>query len=167
MLIDEIEELNNTLYRAFGKLKENSGNINNPEHGESIANKIMELYELDYKLIYGRFEAEEKHADELDIRKTARRNELDRRKKELQPRTRRPWYFLFLIKRRNRADELTEREADANAGLFLNAKEKAVEELEKILEQADNAEINEAFDEPYGGQGKAAEPETADTFLTA
>ena len=67
MLIDEIKELNETLYKAFGKLKENSDNINDTAHKKSVADKIMELYELDYKLIYGKFEAEEKHAAELDI----------------------------------------------------------------------------------------------------
>ncbi len=152
MLIDEIKELNETLYKAFGKLKENSDNINDTAHKKSVADKIMELYELDYKLIYGKFEAEEKHAAELDIERTARKCELERRKKELTPKVRRPWYFLFLIPFKNRAEQLTGREAGANADKFLNAKERAVEKLEKILEDADNAEISEAFDEPHTGQ---------------
>ena len=152
MLIDEIKELNETLYKAFGKLKENSDNINDTAHKKSVADKIMELYELDYKLIYGKFEAKEKHAAELDIERTARKCELERRKKELTPKVRRPWYFLFLIPFKNRAEQLTGREAGANADKFLNAKERAIEKLEKILEDADNAEISEAFDEPHNGQ---------------
>ena len=35
MLIDEIKELNETLYKAFGKLKENSDNINDVEIGRA------------------------------------------------------------------------------------------------------------------------------------
>lgn len=152
MLIEEIDELNETLYKAFGKLKENSGNINDAAHQKSVANKIMELYELDYKLIYGKFEAEEKRAAELDIKQTARKCELERRKKELTPKIRRPWYFLFLVPFRNRAEKLTGREAYANAEKFLNAKQRAVEELEKMLEAADNADTSEAFNEPQSEQ---------------
>lgn len=152
MLIDEIKELNETLYKAFGKLKENSDNINDTEHKKSVADKIMELYEMDYKLIYGRFAAEEKRVSELEIDRLARKSEFERRRKALTPKVRRPWYFLFLIPFRNRAEKLTEREADANAEKFLNAKQKAVEELEKILAVADNAPLSEAFEEPKQGQ---------------
>ena len=152
MLIDEIRELNDTLYKAFGKLKENSDNINDAAHKKSVAEKIMELYELDYKLIKSKFKAEENRAAELDIEGTARKCELERRKKELTPKVRRPWYFLFLIPFRHRAEKLISREADVNADKFLNAKQRAVEELEKILESADNADISEAFDEPQSKQ---------------
>ncbi len=152
MLIDEIKELNETLYKAFGKLKENSDNINGDAYKKSIADKIMELYELDYKLIYGKFVAEEKHAAELDIERTARKCELERRKKELTPKVRRPWYFLFLIPFKNRAEQLTGREADANAEKFLNAKEQAVEELERILETADTADVAETLYERQSEQ---------------
>lgn len=145
MLIDEIKELNETLYKAFGKLKENSGNINDLTYQKSISDKIMELYELDYKLIYGRFEVEEKRAAELDIERTAQKCELERRKKELTPKVRRPWYFLFLIPFKNRAEKLTGREAGANSDKFLNAKERAVEELEKMLEEAENADTGETL----------------------
>lgn len=145
MLIDEIEELNETLYKAFGKLKENSDNINDVAHKKSVADKIMELYELDYKLIYGKFEAEEKRAAELDIERAARKCELERRKKELTPKVRRPWYLFFLVPFRNRAEKLTEREAGANAEKFLNVKEKAVAKLEEMLETADNADMGETL----------------------
>lgn len=145
MLIDEITELNETLYKAFGKLKENSDNINDAAHKKSVAEKIMELYELDYKLIKGKFAAEEKRAAELEIEITARKYEFERRKKELTPKVRRPWYFLFLIPFRNRAEKLISHEADVNADKFLNSKQRAVEELEKILESADNADISETL----------------------
>lgn len=147
MLIDEIEELNDTLYKAFGKLRENSDNINDVSHKRSVADKIMELYELDYKLIYGKFTAEEKHAAELDIERTTRKSELERRKRELTPRIRRPWYLLFLVRFRNRAEEITEREVSANVARFLGHRESAVTAVERMLEAADNADVAETLGE--------------------
>lgn len=138
MLIDKLKELNETLYEAFGELKENQNNINKPEHQDGIADKIYELYELDYKLIRGTMEAEDKSAGELELEKLARDNEFKRRKEELTPIKKRRWYAPWLFKT-NRAEDLLTRESEANADIKLNEREKAIEQLEKIVAAADDA----------------------------
>ncbi len=136
MLIDKIDELNKTLYKAFGELHENKGHINNPEHQEGIANNIYALYMLDYKLIRGTLTDKDKLADELDIREQVRKNEITRRKKELTPEKKRRWWACWTFKT-NRAEDLLARESEANADLLLNTREQAIEKLEAIVEAAD------------------------------
>lgn len=144
MLIDRIKELNDTLYKAFAELHANDTLINNVEHKKGIANKIYELYELDYKLIRGEMIEFDKKADNYDIEKAARREELDRRKAILTPICRRR-RFLFWKYRTNRAEELYEGEASLKAEGFLNTKEEALMKLQEVIMAADEAEPGEVF----------------------
>lgn len=144
MLIDRIKELNDTLYKAFAELKSNNDFINNPKHKAGIADKIYELYELDYKLIRGEMIEEDKRADDIEIERTARREELNRRKAILTPICRRR-RILFWKYRTNRAEDLYEGEASLKAEGFLNAKEEALIQLQEVIRVADEAEPGEVF----------------------
>ena len=90
---------------------------------------------------------QDKSAGELELERLARDNEFKRRKEELTPKNKRLWYTLWLFKKPNRAEELLQREAEANADIKLNEREKATEELEKILAAADE-EAPEALKPP-------------------
>lgn len=144
MLIDRIKELNDTLYKAFAELKSNNDFINNPKHKAGIADKIYELYELDYKLIRGEMIEFDKKADDYKLEKTAREEEFERRKAILTPICRRR-RLLFWKWKTNRAEDLYEGEASLKAEGFLNAKEEALMKLQEVIRTADEAEPGEVF----------------------
>lgn len=147
MLIDRIKELNDTLYKAFAELHTNDQLINNPKHKAGIADKIYELYELDYKLIRGEMTEEDKRADEIEIEREARKEELKRRKAILTPLCERR-RILFWKYRTNRAEDLYEGEACLKAEKFLNSKAEALVQLQEAIRAADEAEPSETFEEP-------------------
>lgn len=139
MLIDRIKELNDKFYEACGELHENKSHIEEP-HRKAVAQNIYKMYELDYKLI-------QLQLSDIDFEL----EKLERKKEKLKPRTRRLWYTFFIKKVRNKAEELVEQTAEDESSEFLKIKENALKALEKALEDADKADLAEAFDEPKQG----------------
>lgn len=135
MLIDKIKELDENLYKAFGELHENKSHLLG--HENDVAECLIELYKLDYAIIRGKLFEE----DYL-------KNMYERQKKIMTPKT---WWGFFR-KKRNDAEYYIEEEANLRAEKFFERKEKALQELEKIIKAADEEkDPAKAFEEPANG----------------
>lgn len=137
--IEELKKLNEKFYELFGRLHENHQLLNSVKAYEFLGAKIFEQYKAEYELLRIRFESEEK--PEL-YREQVKRN-------ILVPRNR----FIFF---RNRARKLIYREVMLQLDKYFREREevlerqtKALELLEKVLNDADRADRSPTvFDEP-------------------
>lgn len=137
--LDELRQLNEKFYEMFGRLYKNRKLLDNSKTVEFFGKQLFEQYKAEYEALKYKYEIEE--LPELEIFKL--------RHSELVPHTYRPWYFLWLFKRRNRALKNIERAIYCEIEAHFRKKEAALERLEAALDKNDNAEHRAMiFDEP-------------------
>ncbi len=145
--LDELRQLNEKFYEMFGRLYKNRKLLDNTKTVEFFGKQLFEQYKAEYEALKYKYEI-----DELPELETVKQ-----RHSELVPRYRRPWYFLFLIRRPNRALKNIERAIYCEIEAHFRKKEAALERLEAALDKKDSADKQTtAFDKP---KESTAEPE--------
>ncbi|MDE6597977.1 MAG: hypothetical protein K2K60_05010 [Clostridia bacterium] len=137
--LDELRQLNEKFYEMYGRLYKNRKLLDNSKTVEFFGKQLFEQYKAEYEALKYKYEIEE--LPELETVK--------QRHSELVPRYRRPWYFLFLVRRPNRALKNIERAIYCEIEAHFRKKEAALERLEAALDKKDSAEQRtKIFDEP-------------------
>jgi len=149
--LDELKALNEKFYELYGRLFKNRKLLDNAKTVEYFGKQLFEQYKAEYEALKYKYEIIE--LPELEKEK--------QRYDEIVPRTYRPWYFLFLIRRRNRALKNLEREVYCEIEKYFRGKEEALARLEAALDKTDNADCSpSALDEPK--EGPETEPSEPD-----
>ena len=137
--LTDLNALQEKFYAMFGRLWRNRKLLDGEKTFKRFAANLVEQYEAEYDAFKTGYELEE--LPELE--------KLKQRHFALVPRKYRPWYFLWLFKRRNRALKNIDREIYIELEQHFRKKEAALERLEKLLENSDSADKQTtAFDEP-------------------
>ncbi len=137
--LKDLRELNEKFFDMFGRLFRNRKLLDSEKTFKYFGERLFEQYKAEYEAL--KYKHELKELPELEKVKQLH--------KEIVPRSWRPWYFLFLVHRRNRALKNIEREAFIEIEQLFRSKEAALERLEAALDNADGAEQRTtAFDEP-------------------
>lgn len=136
--LDELKVLNEKFYEMFGRLFRNRKLLDNEKTVKYFGEKLFEQYKAEYEAL--RYKHELKEMPELE--------RVKQRHYELVPRAWRPWYFLFLVRRRNRALKNIDREIYIELEQYFRKKEAALERLEVALDKKDSADQRtKVFDE--------------------
>ncbi len=137
--LDELKALNEKFYEMFGRLFRNRKLLDNEKTVKYFGEKLFEQYKAEYEAL--KYKHELKELPELE--------KVKQRHYEFVPRTWRPWYFLFLFRRRNRALKNIDREIYCEIETHFRKKEAALERLETALDKADGTDCRSViFDEP-------------------
>lgn len=137
--LNELRQLNEKFYDMYGRLYKNRKLLDNSKTVEFFGKQLFEQYKAEYEALKYKYEIEE--LPELETVK--------QRHSELVPRYHRPWYFLFLVKRPNRALKNIERAIYCEIEQHFRNKEAALKRLEDALDKKESADQRtKIFDEP-------------------
>ncbi len=148
--LNDLDKLYERFYAMFGRLFRNRKLFDSEKTVKLFAAGLVEQYVSEYSTFKMSYELEELPEFE----------KLKQRHYELVPRTYRPWYFLWLFKRSNRALKNIYHEIYIETERHFREKEAALERLEKLL---DNDEKQTTAFEELTENGEQAKKETSES----